>query len=227
MQRTFIVCKDPVYLRMLELELSEGFSGDVTVFDSYTAFCDHFDKYGIPEDEGTVCIFDLDTERSEKTQQKVQSIVKRYGSGAVSFGYGAQTSYKTAFEGDFLRRPFDTDRLKQTLSAMPQFSFAAKTKYPDYEPAGDIKLNDRTKTAYFRGELLDLTVKEYMLLSYLMRMRGSNVSREEIRAAVWDNKNDAKSNSVDVYIRFLRSKIDDKYSVRLIHSIRGSGYRIN
>ena len=110
---------------------------------------------------------------------------------------------------------------------MSQFSFSAKTKYPDYEPADDIRLNDRTKTAYFRGELLDLTVKEYMLLSYLLRMRGSNVSREEIRAAVWDNKNDAKSNSVDVYIRFLRSKIDDKYSVRLIHSIRGSGYLIN
>ena len=104
MQRTFIVCKDPVYLRLLELELSEGFFGAVTAFDSYAAFCEYFDKYGIPEDEGTACVFDLDTAASEKTVLKVQGIVNRYGSGAVCFGYNAQPTYKNGFSGEFLRR---------------------------------------------------------------------------------------------------------------------------
>lgn len=227
MQRTFIVCKDEIYLRLLMLELSDGFCGDVTGFDSYAEFCSHFDKYGVPEDEGAVCVFDLDTELNEKTRQKVKSVTERYGAGAVCFGISPQSAYKNAPDGDFLRRPFDMEQLKQTIAALPQFAAAAQTKYPSYEPADDIKLNDKTKTAHFRGDLLDLTVKEYALLSYLMRMRGTNVTREDIKAAVWDDKNAGRSNSVDVYVRFLRAKIDDSYNVKLIHSVRGSGYRIN
>lgn len=227
MQRTFLVCNDDVYLRMLALELADGFFGDVFGFESYAAFCSYFEKYGVPEDDGTVCVFDLDTDMTEKMKQNVKSIAQRYGAGMVCFGINVQSYYKNAFGGEFLRRPFDIDRLRQAITELPQYSYAAQIRYHDNEPADGLKLNDRTKTAYFRGELLELTVKEYELLSFLMRMRGSTVTREEITAAVWNNKNAGRSNSVDVYVRFLRAKIDDKYNVKLIHSIRGSGYRIN
>ncbi len=227
MRRTFIVCGDTVFLRMLELELSDGFFGVITAFDSYAAFNGIIGKYGIPEDDGAACVFDLDTEDAEKEKQRTAEIVAEYGVFAAFFGRGERQFYKNTFDGDFLRRPFDIQHLKQILSALPRFSYAAQTRYPDYEPADDIKLNERTSSAYFRGEYLPLTVKEYKLLSYLMRMRGSTVGREEIAAEAWDGKNAGRSNTVDVYIRFLRSKIDDKYGVRLIHSVRGSGYRIN
>ena len=76
------------------------------------------------------------------------------------------------------------------------------------------------------GQDIDLTVREYAILEYLARNRNIVVTREQIRANIWNIDDDVNSNVVDVYIRYLRRKIDDKYDDKLIQTIRGVGYKL-
>lgn len=76
------------------------------------------------------------------------------------------------------------------------------------------------------GRNIDLTVREYAILEYLARNRNIVVTREQIRANIWNIDDDVNSNVVDVYIRYLRRKIDDKYDDKLIQTIRGVGYKL-
>ena len=73
---------------------------------------------------------------------------------------------------------------------------------------------------------IDLTVREYAILEYLARNKNMVVTREQIRANIWNVEEDINSNVVDVYIRYLRKKIDDDFEEKLIHTIRGVGYRL-
>lgn len=76
------------------------------------------------------------------------------------------------------------------------------------------------------GRNINLTVREYAILEYLARNRNIVVTREQIRANIWNIDDDVNSNVVDVYIRYLRRKIDDKYDDKLIQTIRGVGYKL-
>jgi DNA-binding response OmpR family regulator len=76
------------------------------------------------------------------------------------------------------------------------------------------------------GKRIDLTSKEYALLEYLMSNSGRALSRTMIIEHVWDQSFDGVTNIVDVYVRHLRSKIDDGHSRKLIRTIRGVGYAI-
>ena len=71
-----------------------------------------------------------------------------------------------------------------------------------------------------------LTPKEYAILEYMMRNQNAVLTREQLEADIWDLRSGMSSNVVDVYIRYLRRKIDDDYDVKLIHTIRGKGYRL-
>ena len=74
------------------------------------------------------------------------------------------------------------------------------------------------------GQRLDLTAKEFLLLSLLVRRAGEVLSRTVIAEAVWDMNFDSDTNVVDVSVRRLRSKVDDPFALKLIHTVRGSGY---
>ncbi|MGC4049019.1 MAG: winged helix-turn-helix domain-containing protein [Paludibaculum sp.] len=77
------------------------------------------------------------------------------------------------------------------------------------------------------NEPVDLAPKEFSILEYLMRNRGRPLSRTMIVEHVWDMEYDGLTNIVDVYIRHLRSKIDDRFPVKLIHTVRGIGYMLD
>jgi two-component system, OmpR family, response regulator len=78
-----------------------------------------------------------------------------------------------------------------------------------------------------RGRVeIELTAKEFALLEYLMRRHGQVVSRTQILEHVWDFGFDGDSNVVDVYIRYLRQKIDRPFGLATIETVRGSGYRL-
>ena len=83
-----------------------------------------------------------------------------------------------------------------------------------------------TKRAVRDGVVIDLTVREYAILEYLARNKNVVVTREQIRANIWNVEEDINSNVVDVYIRYLRKKIDDNFEQKLIHTIRGVGYKL-
>jgi two-component system copper resistance phosphate regulon response regulator CusR len=74
------------------------------------------------------------------------------------------------------------------------------------------------------GHRLDLTTKEFLLLSLLARRAGEVLSRTVIAEAVWDMNFDSETNVVDVSVRRLRSKLDDPFASKLIHTVRGAGY---
>ena len=76
------------------------------------------------------------------------------------------------------------------------------------------------------GVEIELSAKEYSILEYMMLNEGRILQRESFRSHVWSWDYDGESNVVDVYIRFLRRKIDEGHERRLIHTVRGAGYMI-
>ena len=88
----------------------------------------------------------------------------------------------------------------------------------------NIGLNEHSVT--YDGHAVNLTKKEYDLLIFLLKNRNNVVTREKILSAVWGYDFYGDTNVVDVYIRYIRSKIDDKYGIKLITTLRGTGYII-
>ncbi|WP_434643715.1 heavy metal response regulator transcription factor [Klebsiella sp. I138] len=88
----------------------------------------------------------------------------------------------------------------------------------------DLQLDFLKHRASRNGKRLELTQKEFLLLSLLMRRRGEVLSRTVLAEQVWDMNFDPETNVIDVAVRRLRSKIDDGYEVKLLHTIRGAGY---
>jgi DNA-binding response OmpR family regulator len=90
----------------------------------------------------------------------------------------------------------------------------------------DLELDRLTQQVKRSGKRIELTVKEYSLLEYLMQNQDRVLSRNMIIEHVWDQAFDGITNIVDVYVRHLRTKVDDGYQQKLIRTIRGSGYAI-
>jgi len=97
---------------------------------------------------------------------------------------------------------------------------------PERLQVGDLTLDCIRRKVTRSGENIDLAPKEFSILEYLMRNSGRTVSRTMIVGHVWDMNYDGLTNIVDVYIRHLRSKIDDKWPDKMIQTVRGSGYRL-
>ena len=91
---------------------------------------------------------------------------------------------------------------------------------------GDLVMDTSSHAVHRRGRKIDLSAKEYSILEYMMRNQGAVLGRESFRSHIWSWDYDGESNVIDVYIRYLRKKIDDGESVKLIHTIRGAGYML-
>jgi len=88
----------------------------------------------------------------------------------------------------------------------------------------DLVLDPVSHKVWRAGQEIDLTSKEYGLLAYLMRNAGTTLSRKMIADHVWDYTFDSFTNIIDVYVNYLRKKVDRNHPVRLIHTVRGQGY---
>ncbi len=97
---------------------------------------------------------------------------------------------------------------------------------PERLQVGELMLDCIRRKVTRSGENIDLAPKEFSILEYLMRNRGRPLSRTMIVEHVWDMDYDGLTNIVDVYIRHLRSKIDDRFPAKLIHTVRGIGYML-
>src|ERR1700758_2508829 len=98
---------------------------------------------------------------------------------------------------------------------------------PERLQVGDLTLDCIRRKVTRAGENVELAPKEFSILEYLMRNRGRPLSRTMIVEHVWDMDYDGLTNIVDVYIRHLRSKIDDKFTIKMIHTVRGIGYMLD
>ncbi len=98
---------------------------------------------------------------------------------------------------------------------------------PERLQVGDLVLDCIRRKVTRNNEGIELAPKEFSILEYMMRNRGRPLSRTMIVEHVWDMDYDGLTNIVDVYIRHLRSKIDDKWPQKLIHTVRGIGYMLD
>lgn len=124
---------------------------------------------------------------------------------------------------DYMTKPFEFPELLARLRVMLRNQGGVNE---NVITCGSLVVDMNNHKAVRDGQDIDLTVKEYAILEYLARNRNIVVTREQIRANIWNIDDDVNSNVVDVYIRYLRRKIDDKYDDKLIQTIRGVGYKL-
>ena len=122
---------------------------------------------------------------------------------------------------DYLVKPFAFSEL---LARVRSRLRRTPTRPQDVVRMADLEIDLLRQRATRAGQRLDLTTKEFLLLSLLARRAGEVLSRTVIAEAVWDMNFDSETNVVDVSVRRLRSKLDDPFASKLIHTIRGSGY---
>ena len=122
---------------------------------------------------------------------------------------------------DYLTKPYAFDELLARIRALLRRQSPQKS---DCLQAGDLKLCISSKKVTRGGKEIPLSAKEFSLLESLMRHKGSVLSRLQLENQVWDYDFDGSSNVIDVYIRYLRRKIDDPFETKLIHTVRGAGY---
>ncbi len=125
---------------------------------------------------------------------------------------------------DYLVKPFEVEELRARLRALLRRE--SKDKSGQLRIA-DLALDPATHTVQRGGHAIELTAREFSLLEYLMRHPNHLVTREMAEAHLWSYEHVVTSNVVDVYIRRLRRKIDDAYELKLLETVRGSGYRLH
>lgn len=127
---------------------------------------------------------------------------------------------------DYMTKPFAIEELLARIRVALNRKRNINEPKLDNLQIGDLKLNLASRAASYRDDELTLTKKEYELLEYLMRNKNIVLSREQLLNHVWDYEYFGDTNVVDVYIRYLRQKIDEKYGIHLISTVRGVGYII-
>jgi DNA-binding response OmpR family regulator len=122
---------------------------------------------------------------------------------------------------DYLTKPFDFAELLVRIKALLR---RTPSERADVLRIADLELNRLTQQVKRHGHRIDLTVKEYALFEYLLCSPGRVFSRTMILNHVWDQSFEGVTNIVDVYVRYVRKKIDEPFPVKLIHTVRGVGY---
>ena len=130
---------------------------------------------------------------------------------------------------DYLIKPFSIDELMARLRAMHRraetFSGSGSQERQDVVlQVADLTLDTRTRDVKRNGRSIQLSVKEYDLLNFLLRGAGRVLERQEIMRGVWGENFYGDDNLLDVYIRYLRQKIETKELPTLIHTVRGVGF---
>ena len=130
---------------------------------------------------------------------------------------------------DYMTKPFAIEELLARIRVI----FKRMDNYKASKPQNDsilrikgVNLDIDRYTVTYKEKNIDLTKREFELLKYMMQNKNLVITREMILAKVWGYEYMGDTNVVDVYIRYLRSKIDDQFGIKLIHTIRGVGYQI-
>jgi DNA-binding response OmpR family regulator len=124
---------------------------------------------------------------------------------------------------DYLTKPFSFVVLVARLRALVRRGAPAR---PTVLSAGDLRLDPAARTVHRGDDEIALTPREFAVLELLLRRRGEVVSKREILENVWDANYDGDDNVVEVYVSYLRRKVDQPYDRRALETVRGAGYRL-
>jgi DNA-binding response OmpR family regulator len=122
---------------------------------------------------------------------------------------------------DYLAKPF---ALKELLARVHALLRRPKQSFPNILTLGEISINITSRIVTYKNKIISLTLKEFMVLEYLMRNKNKVVTRDELYSHAWDFADSSFSNTVDVHIKNLRKKIKD--NGKIIQTIRGVGYKM-
>ncbi|MDD4773239.1 MAG: winged-helix domain-containing protein [Eubacteriales bacterium] len=174
----------------------------------------------IPRSSRGIFIADADCIGDTALERLIHEIDK-----IIIFSYEDRPESGESGKVIWLRRPFETEKLLSVISDMlngKKSSYVSAALPPDNRELilrGNGSVN-------FCGKSISLTKREYELLEYLYKNRGRAVSRDEAVTNVWKYEFTGNTNVVDVYIRYLREKIDDQTGTKLIYTVRNKGYMI-
>lgn len=122
---------------------------------------------------------------------------------------------------DYLTKPFAAEELLARLRALLR---RGSVQRESVLTVGDLTLDPASHEVTRAGKSIALSAREFSILECLMRAKGAVLSREQIEERIWNYDYPGGSNVVDVYIRYLRNKIDEGFDKKLIHTVRGAGY---
>lgn len=124
---------------------------------------------------------------------------------------------------DYLVKPFAFEELQARMRVLLRRRANSST---NLLKVGELVLNPETRTVTRKGERIDLTGKEYRLLEYMMYNPNVTLTRYQLEQRICDQSYMGGSNLIDVYIRYLRRKVDDSFDTEMIRTVRGVGYRL-
>jgi DNA-binding response OmpR family regulator len=167
---------------------------------------------GLPGEEGTVLLAEL------RGRGDATPVIMLTARGEVE----ERVAGLNAGANDYVTKPFSFDELLARIRAVLR-----TTEQPTSTElvVGDVRLDLLTKVATRRGKTIELAHREWALLELFLRHPGQVLSRSQILSAVWDYSFDPGSNVVDVYVGYLRRKIDVVGDPSVIQTVRGAGYR--
>lgn len=122
---------------------------------------------------------------------------------------------------DYLIKPFDIEVLSARLRVMLRKTVGV---HDNIYRCGELEVDISRQEVFRAGKRIGLTGREFAILLYFIRNQGVVISREQILSGVWNDDGEITSNVVDVYIRYLRRKIDDPFDYKMIRTVRGVGY---
>lgn len=219
----YVISREAVFARMLELELRDVGLNAVRT--------DSFPVEGV--ENGEIRVFTVSSDVMEANPSR---------SVQIEFGFADEGTDRAE---RYFKRPFSVDdfieavaeiallrRGEEASTAVVNEPVTVQTETAEETSeaiAAGLDYNSEASVFSYNGDPLTLTETEFSLLSLLYERRGETVTREEILSHVWgreENENVRRTNLTDVYIRYLREKIDDRFDVRLIVSVRGKGYML-
>ncbi len=212
-----IITKDRIFARMLYLEIS--------------AFCPNVSVAGgISEEvQGEIAAADFTVLDAEIFACMAEDAPELESTQVLLFGYPealAAVSPKIAAGFRIFTRPFSiTSFLSSFFEKSEEADFGVRVAKHRKSAADSLILNEKEHTVSYKRETVELTKREFALLLYLISNKGGTVTRAQAAKAVWE-KEDTDTNIVDVYVRYLREKLDEKFGIKLISTVRGIGYTI-
>jgi two-component system, OmpR family, copper resistance phosphate regulon response regulator CusR len=125
---------------------------------------------------------------------------------------------------DYMVKPFEFKELVVRIRALLKRTLNQQLPSGNILKVADLEMNVDSKEVTRDSKSISLTAKEFQLLEYFMRNRNRVISRNDIAEKVWELDFDTKTNVIDVYVNFLRKKIDKNFNIKLIHTQVGMGY---
>ena len=168
----------------------------------------------------------LDLMIPEISGLELLKIIRSWGNNTPVLIITAKNSKEDVVKGldtgsdDYLTKPFSFDELLARIRALLRRSKKADTHIIDYK---GIVLNPYSRKLHIEAKEVELTEKEFLIMEFMLKNAEKPLTRKEIAESVWQNQTDS-TNIVDVYVNFLRKKIESVTNMKHIHTVRGIGY---